>query len=163
MDMPHCSKDCGACSAAKSGCSGGGCGSCCAKTRRPLDATERRLLLALAQTPFLPLVQYQRRSSYFGPREPLEPDSVYLFDPAEDCAQTIRTAFAVQSLADRGFVAVDADLPLSGCDYLPYRQCALMRQLQQDNPAHTIVLRTGSMALTAAGQDAVDDVEMDEL
>ena len=45
----------------------------------------------------------------------------------------------------------------SGYDYVLYQTSALCRRLAQMNPGYTILPKRGSMALTAAGQNAADD------
>lgn len=149
MSCESCSQSCGSCG----GC--GGCGGC--STSSPLTDEERELLLELAQTPFLPLVQFARRESYFAPLEPLEPSPVYLRSGDEDTAEVEMLSLALRRLASRGYVTLDYDIPLSGYDYVLYQTSALCRRLAQLHPGYTILPRRGSMALTAAGQDAADD------
>lgn len=152
MSCESCSHSCGGCSGQKN-C--GGCGGCSAET--PLTNEERVLLLELAQTPFLPLAQFTRRESYFAPLEPLEPSPVYLRSGEEDTAEIELISLALRRLASRGYVTLDYDIPLSGYDYVLYQTSALCRRLKALHPGYTILPKRGSMALTAAGQDAADD------
>ena len=149
MGCESCTHDCGSCGKQGTGC--GGCGS------SELNREERAILLELAQTPFLPLVQFVRRESYFAPLEPLEPSPVYLRTGEEDTAEIELVSLALRRLASRGYLTLDYDIPLSGYDYVLYQTAALCRRLAQMNPGYTILPKRGSMALTAAGQDAADD------
>lgn len=146
MGCESCTHNCGSCG---NGC--GGCGS------SELNQEERTILLELAQTPFLPLVQFVRRESYFAPLEPLEPSPVYLRTGEEDTAEIELISLALWRLASRGYLTLDYEIPLSGCDYVLYQTSALCRRLAQLHPGYTILPKRGSMALTAAGQDAADD------
>ena len=149
MGCESCTHDCGSCGKQGAGC--GGCGS------SKLNREERAILLELAQTPFLPLVQFERRESYFAPLEPLEPSPVYLRTGEEDTAEIELISLALRRLASRGYLTLDYDIPLSGYDYVLYQTSALCRRLAQMNPGYTILPKRGSMALTAAGQNAADD------
>lgn len=149
MGCESCTHDCGSCGKRGTGC--GGCGS------SELNREERAILLELAQTPFLPLVQFVRRESYFAPLEPLEPSPVYLRTGEEDTAEIELVSLALRRLASRGYLTLDYGIPLSGYDYVLYQTSALCRRLAQMNPGYTILPKRGSMALTAAGQDAADD------
>lgn len=149
MGCESCTHDCGSCGKRGTGC--GGCGS------SELNREERAILLELAQTPFLPLVQFVRRESYFAPLEPLEPSPVYLRTGEEDTAEIELVSLALRRLASRGYLTLDYDIPLSGYDYVLYQTSALCHRLAQMNPGYTILPKRGSMALTAAGQDAADD------
>ncbi|MGN1014456.1 MAG: hypothetical protein ACI4PM_03750 [Butyricicoccus sp.] len=154
MKAMHCSS----CAGCSSGC-GSSCSGCSGCTSGALDHYERALLLELAQTPFLPVVQFQRREFYFSTPEPLEPSPVYLHDGTEDTPEVELTSLALRKLASRGYLSLDASLPLSGCDYVLYQTSALRQRLAALHPGYTIVVKRGSMALTAAGQDAIDDLE----
>ena len=149
MGCESCTHDCGSCGKQGAGC--GGCGS------SELNREERAILLELAQTPFLPLVQFVRRESYFAPLEPLEPSPVYLRTGEEDTAEIELISLALRRLASRGYLTLGYDIPLSGYDYVLYQTSALCRRLAQMNPGYTILPKRGSMALTAAGQNAADD------
>ena len=149
MGCESCTHDCGSCGKQGAGC--GGCGS------SELNREERAILLELAQTPFLPLVQFVRRESYFAPLEPLEPSPVYLRTGEEDTAEIELISLALRRLASRGYLTLDYDIPLSGYDYVLYQTSALCRRLAQMNPGYTILPKRGRMALTAAGQNAADD------
>ena len=149
MGCESCTHDCGSCGKQGAGC--GGCGS------SELNREERAILLELAQTPFLPLVQFVRRESYFAPLEPLEPSPVYLRTGEEDTAEIELISLALRRLASRGYLTLDYDIPLSGYDYVLYQTSALCRRLAQMNPGYTLLTKRGSMALAAAGQNAADD------
>ena len=147
--------NCSSCSGCSSGC-GKSCSGC---SSGALNDHEQALLLELAQTPFLPIVQFLRRESYFSAPEPLEPSPVYLHDGSEDTSEVELTSLALRKLASRGYLSLDADVPLSGCDYVLYQTSALRQRLAALHPGYTIIVKRGSMALTAAGQEAVDDLD----
>ncbi len=152
MGCESCSHSCGGCSSSSS-CGGcGGCGSA------ELNDLERELLQELAQTPFLPLVQYVRRESYFAPTEPLEPSPVYLVSGTESTGEVEMISLALRRLASRGYLTLDYDIPLSGFDYYLYQTAELKNRLSECNPGYTILPKKGSMALTLRGQEALDDL-----
>lgn len=95
-----------------------------------LTQTELELLGRFAQIPFLPVGSKGDRE------EPLyrEEDK---YTPAE-YTQTLLW------LKLKGLITIDYDLPLTGFDYANYADCRLK----------------GSMALTAAGQRAIDLLEI---
>lgn len=152
MSCQSCSQSCHTCTNSPH-C--GGCHGCGASA--PLNEQEKALLLELAQTPFLPLSQFSRRESYFSPLEPLNPSPIYLRTGTETTAEIELTSLALRRLASRGYITLDYDVPLSGYDYLLYRQSAFAKRQAQLYPNETIVAGRGSMALTAAGQEAADD------
>ena len=113
------------------GC-GNRCGGCCGGCGRELVLTpgEAAMLRRFAEIPFLPVA---RR------RDAEEP--VYLEErerPAEEYSEILSW------LSLKGLISLDYDLPLSNFDYAAYAAY----------PGH------GSMALTAAGQRAVELLEL---
>lgn len=113
------------------GC-GNRCGGCCGSCGRELVLTpgEIAMLRRFAEIPFLPVA---RR------RDGEEP--VYLEEgerPAEEYSEIL------SRLALKGLISLDYDLPLSNFDYAAYAPYPVQ----------------GSMALTAAGQRAVELLEL---
>lgn len=113
------------------GC-GDRCGGCCGGCGRELVLTpgEAAMLRRFAEIPFLPVA---RR------RDGEEP--VYLEErerPAEEYSEILSW------LALKGLISLDYDLPLSNFDYAAYGAYPVR----------------GSMALTAAGQRAVELLEL---
>lgn len=111
---------------------GNGCGSCCGGCGRELVLTpgEIAMLRRLAEIPFLPVA---RR------RDGEEP--VYL----EERERTPEAYGEILSwLSLKGLISLDYDLPLSNFDYAAYAAYPVQ----------------GSMALTAAGQRAVELLDL---
>ncbi len=149
MSCSSCSHSCGSCHSSCSGCGG----------HDALTESERDLLLELAQTPFLPIAQFQRRESYFAAPEPLDPSPVYLHTGSETTADIELTSLALRRLASRGYITLDYDIPLSGYDYVLYQTSDLQHRLALLHPGYTILPKRGSMALMLRGQQAADDLE----
>ena len=106
------------------------CGSCRGGCGLLLTEAELALLRRLGETPFLPI------AAAFDRKTP-----VYLEDPERPREQS---AAAIQGLAAKGLLCLDYDIPLKNFDYAAYG----------DYPLH------GSAALTAAGQEAVEVLEL---
>lgn len=155
MSCSSCSHSCGSCGSCHSSCSG--CGG-----HDTLSESERDLLLELAQTPFLPIAQFQRRESYFAAPEPLDPSPVYLHTGSETTADIELTSLALRRLASRGYITLDYDIPLSGYDYVLYQTSDFQHRLSLLHPGYTILPKRGSMALTLRGQQAADDLEFSQ-
>ncbi len=154
MSCSSCSHSCQSCSSSPS------CPSCSA--RRALSEQERALLSELAQTPFLPLVQFVRRKSYFSALEPLDPSPVYLHSRQESTSEIEMRSLALLRLASLGYITLDYDIPLQGYDYVLYQTSEFHRRLSLLNPGYTILCKRGSMALTLRGQEAADDLDFSQ-
>ena len=117
--MSKCGSCCGSC---------GGCGGA-----MELSAGEIRMLLKLAQIPFLPVA---RKMSDDVP--------VYLEDTDE---RPDTYSLILQCLEKRGLISIDYDMPLSGFDASAYAAYPIR----------------GSFALTARGQQVVELLEVQGL
>lgn len=109
------------------------CGACCGGGCKPqitITTVEYALLQQLAITPFLPV------ASGWDLKTP-----VYLEET--DYTQEEYTA-AIRALDGKGLIRMDYDIPLSNFPYQAY----------QAYPMH------GSMALTGAGQEIVEQLEI---
>ena len=114
------------------------CGSCCGNCggcggAMELSAGEIRMLLKLAQIPFLPVA---RKMSDDVP--------VYLEDTDES---TETYSLILRCLEKRGLISIDYDMPLAGFDDAAYAAYPIR----------------GSFALTARGQQAVELLEVQGL
>jgi len=120
---------CGNCSGNCSGCPGcSGCGG-----QLELTEGEIRMLLTLAQIPFLPVA-----------RKMGEDVPMYL----EETEYTPEEySLILQCLEKRGLISIDYDLPLKGFSGKTYENYPIR----------------GSLALTAKGQQAVEVLEMQGL
>ncbi len=114
------------------GTSSGSCEGCggCSNTALYLSPEELEMLRRFAQTPFLPAAAKN------GPDGP-----VFLEEPGQDPRELRNT---LRSLAKKGLIRVDYDIPISNFDYRAYGAY----------PLH------GSMALTARGQAVVELMEI---
>lgn len=115
------------------GCSGA-CSGCNGCGRQiTLTPAEVDLLWQFSQTPFLPM------AGGFDLKKPIYlEDSKYELEIYSD---------ALLALRQKGLIRIDFDLPLQNFDYTAY----------QSYPMH------GSMALTGAGQNIVDQLEVENL
>ncbi len=109
----------------------GGCGSCCGTGELTLYPAELSLLRELGQFAFLPII---------GHSENGEP----VYHPVNSIPDSLAAEFsqAAFSLAHKHLITIDPDLPLSNVSY---------GSAAQDN-----LLRCGSLALTAQGQEVLD-------
>ena len=111
------------------------CGSCCGHCggcggAMELTAGEVKMLLKLAQIPFLPVA-----------RKMSDDIPVYL----EDRDETMEDySLILQCLEKRGLISIDYDQPLAGCDAAAYAPYPIQ----------------GSFALTARGQQVVELLEI---
>ena len=111
------------------------CGSCCGNCggcggAMELTAGEVRMLLKLAEIPFLPVA-----------RKMSDDIPVYLEDQDETAEQY---SLLLQCLEKRGLISIDYDQPLAGFDAAAYAAYPIR----------------GSFALTARGQQVVELLEI---
>ena len=113
------------------------CGSCCGNCGgcgpMELTAGEVKMLLKLAQIPFLPVA-----------RKMSDDIPVYLEDDEETAADY---SLILQCLEKRGLISIDYDMPLAGFDDAAYAAYPIR----------------GSFALTARGQQVVELLEVQGL
>lgn len=110
------------------------CGACCGgccSKQLILSPAEAELLEQFAVTPFLPVACSGDSETPIYLEENTEQPEVY--------------SAALTALYQKGLIRIDYDIPLTNFDYAAY----------QNYPIH------GSMALTQAGQDVVEQLEME--
>ena len=118
------------------GCGQKQCGACCGGSCSGCGGTllltqrEIDLLLCLAQIPFLPVARQA------GSEQPV------CLEAGE--ARWEELSPIISALSQKGLIRLDYDLPLSNFDYAAYQSCPVK----------------GSMALTAAGQQAAEQLEI---
>lgn len=118
------------------GCGQKQCGACCGGACSGCGGTlqltqgEIDLLFRFAQIPFLPVARQA------GSEQPA------CLEEGEERWEALSPI--ISALSQKGLIRLDYDLPLSHFDYAKYRGFPLR----------------GSMALTAAGQQAVDQLEI---
>ena len=152
IDMGYSCDSCGSCSSCSSCSSSCGCGSCdscdsigcccsgdkeCVQTVR-LTAEELKFLDLFTQAPFLPVISNGTDIIY--------PERYDL--PQETVSRLII------SLSNKALIRIDEDIPLSNYDYCDC-DCDIDPELSDRNfTCH------GSMALTAFGQQIVEQLEI---
>ena len=118
------------------GCGQKHCGACCGGSCSGCGGTlqltqgEIDLLFCFAQIPFLPVALEEKSGQ-----------PVFL---EEGEARAAQLSPIISALSQKGLIRLDYDLPLSNFDYRKYRAFP----------------RCGSMALTAAGLQAVEQLEI---
>jgi len=127
------------------GCDGcGGCGKCCG---RPLSDEAAAFLFALAQTPFLPAYRCALPDGFLvGP--------LYVLAERPSLSELLQSAESIGELARRGLVTVDFDIPLQNTDAADDERAAIRAHFFE-----AVSLESGSVALTARGQEATDELE----
>lgn len=154
------------------GCKGGGgcgekkgCGACCGKAR-PLSEEAVSLLSRFAQTPFLPATRFIMRSQRLHPLSVDALAPVYIEDAQETFGTVRRRAAALAELSQRGLIDIDYDAPLSGTDYqaielsrayLQFAHAVKVRG-EREGLFDSADVQPGSMALTGAGQQMLEDM-----
>lgn len=144
--------------------------SCCgshAPSEIILSHAQAELLARFAQTPFLPLVRFLYHASQEEDLESIGLSAVYLETGNEALDQVKATAALLEALEEKQLITLDYDIPLSNYDYSLYKashvyglfQTAVAEGAKQpgflfDTPD----LEMGSMALTALGQEVLEQL-----
>ena len=108
----------------------GNCGGCGSCGGLLLTEAELALLRRLGETPFLPAAAAYDRKVPVYREDRDRPEAEY--------------GAAIRGLAAKGLIRLDYDIPLGNFGYAAYRDC----------PLH------GSMALTAWGQEVLEQIEI---
>lgn len=150
------------------GCCGG---HCCRRGQQTIELTQREhaFLMCLAQIPFLPLARFVLASSQAEHVGAIALAPVYLVDRDETLERVKQTGAVLLALQEKGLVSLDYGRPLQGCGYEDYQDSAVYRSFRQavseggqregflfDLPK----LEKGSMALTALGRQAVEQLDI---
>lgn len=142
------------------------CGSaCCAGCRQKnsltLHMAEADFLLRFAVLPFLPVVRFTLRR--FGAPEQAG-DSLapaFLQSPADSLETVRRTAQIIQRLEQLKLISIKYSEPLGHFNYAEYvNSCAFTEFCSAASGFTVPEIEYGSMALTASGQEAIDDLEL---
>jgi len=146
---------------------GGGCNSCPSCHSIELTEGERSFLSELAQVPFLPLACFLMASTKPAYTETVALSPVYLLHENETLARVKETRLILLALQAKGLVSLDYHQPLQGCGYEVYQNSNLYRGfaamvragIQKDGLLFDLPeLELGSVALTALGQQAVEQL-----
>lgn len=143
-----------------------GCGkSCCAAcgTRQEIRLRRREagFLLRFAELPFLPAARFslRRLDGRGGEGETLAP--VFLITPADPLSTVRETAALLDRLAELQLISVSYTEPLSRHNYAEYVNAPAFTEFCAQADGFAVPeIENGSMALTALGQDAIDDLEL---
>lgn len=144
--------------------------SCCGCRREILvSEPEADFLMRLAQIPFLPVVRFLLKSSLSSHLESEALAPVYL-ERSDDSLDTVKeTGKVLKALKQKGLLSLDYDRPLEGGDYSLYERSKLFAYFKETvaegsrRPGHLFnlpLLECGSIALTALGQQAVEQLEI---
>lgn len=136
----------------------------------PLELTEREaeFLRGMAQIPFLPLARFLMLSSQEDDLSSVGLSPVYLADADESLDRIRDTGALLLSLEAKGLITLDYDYPLEGCDYEAYRASSayqlFARTVREGGQQEGFLfdlpeLELGSMALTALGRSAIEQLD----
>ena len=136
----------------------------------PLELTEREadFLRGMAQIPLLPLTRFLMLSSQEDDLESVGLSPVYLTDANESLDHIRETGALLLSLEEKGLITLDYDYPLEGYDYEVYRASSayqlFVRTVQEGGQQEGFLfdlpeLELGSMALTALGRSAIEQLD----
>ncbi|MCI8855488.1 MAG: DUF4393 domain-containing protein [Clostridiaceae bacterium] len=144
-----------------------GCGEtpCCTGCGQPkelrLHQREAAFLLRFAELPFLPVVRFALRR--FG--EPIQKNDnlapVFILE-ASDTLETIeQTAAVLDRLAQLRLISISYTEPLGHFNYSEYVNSSAFTEFCAQASGFSVPeIEYGSMALTALGQEAIDDLEL---
>jgi hypothetical protein len=133
-----------------------------------LTEAEANLLRQFAQIPFLPLARFLMVNQEEDDLESVGLAPVFLSDGKETVAQIKEVGNLLLDLEEKGLITLDYDIPLSGYDYEIYRtsdayllfvDTVLEGSQREGFLFDTPILELGSMALTAAGRSAVEQLD----
>jgi len=145
------------------------CGGCCCKRKRiTLSESEIAFVSRLSQTPFLPITRFIMKSSKSEHISSVALAPVYIEDKTDSMEQVKDVSSALISLCDYGIISLDYEIPLENYDYTFYESSELYAYFKetvregQDKQGFlfdTPVLECGSLALTALGQQAIENLK----
>ena len=143
------------------GCGGSCCAGCHQKNGLTLRRSEADFLLRFAVLPFLPVVRFSLRR--FGTPaqtgDSLAP--AFLQSPADSLETIQHTAQIIQRLEQMNLISIKYTEPLGHFNYAEYvNSCAFTEFCSAASGFTVPEIEYGSMALTAAGQEAIDDLEL---
>lgn len=146
---------------------------CCNEGRKSyqkeilLTEQEAEFLMQLAQTPFLPLARFVLKSSKSSHLESVALAPVYLNNKTDSMESVKNTADVLKSLAGKGLITLDYEVPLQNGNYTAYSDSLLYAYFietvsegsNRDGFLFDIAaLELGSIALTQLGQNAIIDL-----
>ena len=146
-------------------CAGCGKNACCSACGQAREIRIRRkdadFLLRFAELPFLPAVRFSlRRLNGSSPESDcLAP--VFLSAPSETFPDVCQTAGSLPRLLDQKLICVSYPDPLARFNYSNYVNSAAFTDFCARATGFAVPeIEYGSMALTALGQEVIDDLEL---
>lgn len=130
-----------------------------------MSILQQNMLLALYERRFLPVARFGLAKEGEASIQATALAPVYLGTPKDTMEQVKSLGDELAQLEAGGLITLDYDLPLGGYPYTEYKEAELyayfVKTVQEaaSKPGHvfdTPVLELGSMALTDAGEAAVE-------
>lgn len=130
-----------------------------------LSIVQQNMLLGLYERHYLPMARFLLGKEGEEEAVAVALAPVYLGTPQDTMEQVKALGQQLQALEDGGLLTLDYDLPLGGYPYTEYKDSGLYAYFQEtvreaagqnDFLFDTAVLELGSMALTEAGEAAVE-------
>lgn len=140
------------------------CGGCCGEHEPhaiKITQAEREFLLALAQSPDIPLSRFLLTSTKSDHLESIALAPVYIIDGTESVAQLRERGTVLSSLDEKGLITLDYDQSLENFNYDLYQNSTAYQELRElvrggKKKAGFLFddtrLDSGSVALTSLGQ-----------
>lgn len=144
-----------------SGCEQGCCSACGQPREIKLRRKDADFLLRFAELPFLPAARFSLRR-LDGPAQEndcLAP--VFLHTPADSLTTVRETCAILERLAGLGLISISYTEPLLRFNYTEYVNAPCFTEFCSHASGIAIPeTEYGSMALTALGQEVIDDLEL---
>ena len=146
---------------------GGRCEGCCCHNNAVLSSEEKQFLSLLAETPFLPVAKFLLKSRKAKNIESIALAPVYLVSKNDSVDAVKKTGQIINQMVEHDIISLDYDIPLENCDYSRYVHSDVFTKLKetvaegQTNPEFIFdvtAIQFGSMALTGAGQAALEQI-----
>lgn len=146
-------------------CAGCGGSSCCTGCHQPreirLCRREAEFLLRFAELPFLPAARFQMNRYGEAPRESDTLAPVFLCSPQDSLDAVRATAAVLNRLAALRLITVSFTEPLQHFNYAEYENSPAFAAFRAQAGGFAVPeIEHGSMALTALGQDVIDELEL---
>ncbi len=139
--------------------------SCCTGCSQPKELFLRRqeadFLLRFAELPFLPAARFMLRRFGESSRDGDCLSPVFLQTPCDTLEVIHTTASILTRLASLGLISISYTEPLGHFNYAEYVNSDAFLEFSAQAESFTVPeIEYGSMALTALGQEAIDDLEL---
>ncbi len=144
------------------GCGGAsGCHGCGQPREIRLRRNEADFLLRFAELPFLPAVQFSLRRFGELSQEGDNLAPVFLQAVSDSLEDACHTASILQRLSRLGLISISYTEPLGHFNYSDYVNSRAFTEFCARASGFAVPeIEYGSMALTASGQESIDDLEL---